>query len=91
MKNTFLLMNGMRIKVKAWETRFMDCVEKKLQQISKHPEYYSKRKADFRVAKIKDFPYVIVYQFFSNKSLIHIASIYHEKRNQKGRYRKMSK
>jgi plasmid stabilization system protein ParE len=69
--------------------RFMMCVEKRLHQISEHPEYYSIRKGNYREVKVQNFPYMIVYEFFKRKQLIHIAAIYHGKRNPRRKYRKM--
>lgn len=69
--------------------RFMNCVEKRLQQISEHPEYYGKRHSHFREAKVENFPYMIVYEFFRRKQQIHIAAIYHSKRNPKKKYRRV--
>ena len=66
----------------------MDCVEKKLHQIVEHPEYYSKRQGNYREAKVENFPYMIVYEFFKSKKLLHIAAIYHGKRNPRKKYRK---
>ena len=55
-------------KQKGLGDRFMNSVEKRLQQISEHPEYYGKRKnTNFREAKVENFPYVIVYEFFKRK------------------------
>lgn len=71
--------------------RFMHCVGKKLEQISEHPEYYSKKqRLRFREAKVEGFPYMIVYEFFPRKQFIHIAAIYHIKRSTKRKYRRMS-
>lgn len=68
----------------------MNSVEKKLQQISEHPEYYSKKQSsNFRESKVENFPYMIVYEFFKRKELIHIAAIYHRKRAPKRKYRKI--
>lgn len=69
--------------------RFMESVEKRLHQISEHPEYFGKKKGNFREAKVESFPYKIVYEFFNRNQLIHIAAIYHSKRNPKRKYRRM--
>jgi plasmid stabilization system protein ParE len=70
--------------------RFTDAVEKRLQQISQYPEYFGKRKSTrFREAKVEHFPYMIVYEFFRQKKIIHIAAIYHSSRKPAGKYRKM--
>ena len=69
--------------------RFMNAVEKRLKQISQHPEYFGKRHTHFRETKVENFPYLIVYEFFKRKRLIHIAAIYHSSRSLKGKYRRM--
>jgi plasmid stabilization system protein ParE len=78
------------LKQKGLGNRFMNNVEKKLLQISEHPQYYGKRQnLRFREAKVDNFPYMIVYEFLPRKELIHIAAIYHGKRNSKGKFRRM--
>lgn len=78
------------IKQNGLGDRFMNSVEKRLKQVSKHPEYFSKKHGNYRIAKVENFPYYIVYEFFSRKRLIHIAAIYHGKRNPRRRFRKMN-
>ena len=69
---------------------FMNSVEKRLQQISEHPEYFGRRENNrFREAKVEHFPYMIVYEFLKQKGIIHIAAIYHSSRSQGGKYRRM--
>lgn len=78
------------LKQKGLGDRFMNNVEKKLTQISEHPQYFGKRQnLRFREAKVDSFPYMIVYEFFPRKKLIHIAAIYHSNRNSKKKYRRM--
>lgn len=43
--------------------RFMNSVEKRLKQVSEHPEYFSKKQGNYRIAKVENFPYYIVYEF----------------------------
>lgn len=69
--------------------KFKNNVEKKLLQISEHPQFYSRRNHSYREAKIENFPFAIIYKFFSRKKFIEIIAIYHEKRNPKKKYRKM--
>jgi plasmid stabilization system protein ParE len=71
--------------------RFMKSVEKSLEQISTHPEYFSKQKGNFRAAKVKGFPYLIVFEFYKRKQFIHIAAIYHGKRNPARKFRRVKK
>jgi len=77
------------LKQKGLGDRFMSCVEKKLEQIIEHPQYFGKRNGNYREAKVESFPYMIVYEFFSTKRLIHIAAIYHGKRKPQRKYRRM--
>ncbi len=51
------------LKQKGLGNRFMEYVEKKINQISQHPEYFGKRQYNFREAKVENFPYMIVYEF----------------------------
>ena len=70
--------------------RFTENVEDSLQTIAIHPEYYSIRKYNYREARIKTFPYTIVYEIIKKEKLIHVAAIYHGKRNPIKKYRKRS-
>lgn len=79
------------LKQKGLGERFAVEVEEKLQRISAHPEYYSKRHSSLREAKVDNFPFMIVYEFFKRKRLIHIAAIYHSRRNPGKKYRRTSK
>ncbi len=48
--------------------RFMESVEKRLQQVSEHPKYFGRRKSNrFREAKVEHFPYMIVYGILQTK------------------------
>ena len=77
-------------KQKGLGAKFMNSVEKRLRQISEYPEYYGRRqRSNFREAKVENFPYMIVYEFFKRKQVIHIAAIYHSKRNPKRKYRRL--
>ncbi len=69
--------------------RFSKCVEERLFQISNNPEFYPKKHGNFREVKVKGFPYSIVYELFKKNNLIHIAAIYHNKRNPKQKFRKV--
>jgi hypothetical protein len=76
------------IKQNGLGDKFMHAVEKRLQQISEHPEYYGILPGKFRQVKIEGFPFIIAYEFFKKRKLIHIASIYHVKRNPRKKYRR---
>jgi len=68
---------------------FMKAVESRLDKIAKHPEYYSKVQGNYRQVKVSNFPYVIVYEIFKQKQIVHIAAIFHGKRNPTLKYRKL--
>jgi len=68
--------------------RFEQIVEIKINQILNRPETYAKIKGPFRQVKIKTFPYVIVYSFSAMKHEVYISSIFHTKRNPRGKYRR---
>ena len=64
---------------------FVDSLEKVFYIISEYPEIGSERyrlktdKIDFRVWKVKKFPFLVIYTF--NKSSVLIYRIVHEKRD----------
>lgn len=68
---------------------FMKAVDGRMQKIAQHPEYYSLIKANYRQVKVPNFPYVIVYEIFKQQLIIHIAAIFHGKRNPKLKFRKL--
>jgi len=67
--------------------RFMNEVEKRLQQIEKTPERYKERKKGFRETKVKVFPYLIIYRLQKRKQLIAVSSIFHTSRNPRKKYK----
>ncbi len=75
------------LKQKGLGYRFMAAVGNKINKIAEHPEYYSKIRKDFRQAKVDDFPFTIVYEFFPRRRLIHIAAIHHSSRHPKSKFR----
>jgi len=76
------------IKQQGLGDKFMIAVEKRLEQISHRPEYYSFLQGRYRQVKVEGFPFVILYEFFKRQELIHIAAIYHVKRNPRRKYRR---
>ena len=68
--------------------KFAREVEAIIDVISKTPELHAIKKGKFREAKVSIFPYLIVYEVLKSKAIIHIAAIYHGKRNPKSKYRK---
>jgi plasmid stabilization system protein ParE len=68
--------------------RFMNVVEKRIWQIRETPEYYSHVYKSYRQVSTDDFPFTIVFQFFPERNLVHISSIFHNSRNPRKKYRK---
>jgi plasmid stabilization system protein ParE len=69
--------------------RFISAVRIRLDEISLHPESYSsKKRKDYREAKLDFFPYLIVYRINKRSKEILIASIHHTSRNTRKKYRK---
>jgi mRNA-degrading endonuclease RelE of RelBE toxin-antitoxin system len=66
--------------------RFMQEVNKRIQQIEKTPERYGERRKGFRETKMQVFPYVIIYRIQKRKKIIAISSIFHTRRNPKKKY-----
>ena len=70
--------------------RFMEAVEKRLSQIIANPSTYApKENSRFREIKVQRFPYIIVYEIMEKESFIHIAAIYHGKRNPAKKFRNL--
>jgi len=68
--------------------KFMNEVEKRLQQIRENPECYSYIHGLYRQALVEGFPYTIAYKFFPRRKLVYISSIHHNSRNPKTKFRK---
>ena len=61
--------------------RFNDNLKAEIKMIAKNPLLFQIRYEIFRVVNIKDFPFVIHYEVFENKFIIH--AIYHTSRDSK--------
>jgi plasmid stabilization system protein ParE len=66
--------------------RFMQEIEKKLQQIEKTPERYAERRKGFRETKVKIFPYLVIYRIQKRKKIVAVSSIFHTSRNPRKKY-----
>ncbi|MBL0744497.1 type II toxin-antitoxin system RelE/ParE family toxin [Chryseolinea lacunae] len=67
--------------------RFTDAVHAVLSQIRSNPLMYAQRKNSFRAAKVKDFPFLVVYRISDKNRIIVIASIFHTSRAPHKKYR----
>lgn len=69
--------------------RFLLSVRNLLDFIKTSPEAYSsKSRKRYREAKVKDFPYLIVYVIYAKEKAIFVSAIHHQKMNPDRKYRK---
>jgi mRNA-degrading endonuclease RelE of RelBE toxin-antitoxin system len=67
--------------------RFKKEVYDKISQIEITPERYPQRKKNFYEARLKIFPYLIIFRFQKQRKIIAIVSVFHTSRNPKRKYR----
>jgi len=60
---------------------FQESVDLKIELLKQNPQAYSFIYKDFRSAKIKTFPYNLIYKVFDTK--IQIIALFHHSRNPK--------
>jgi plasmid stabilization system protein ParE len=75
-------------KAEGLGTRFKEVIGRKLRLIEQYPERYPVRKANFREAPVRIFPYLIIYKLYQRKKEIVVYSIFHSKRNPKTKYKR---
>ncbi len=68
--------------------RFEQMVERKLKQISEHPEHYAITKSSYREASLEVFPFRVVFMVKKKRKQIYVSAIYHTKRNPRYKYRR---
>ncbi len=73
------------LKQKGLGLRFTKAVEEHIDIITQTPKHYKKFKKDYREMLIKHFPFLIIYRIDETKKKIVIVSIFHAKRNPKGK------
>ena len=82
-------MSGMKEKEKVWEKIFFDSGRNNLEQIAEHPLLFGERsRKGYREAKVKTFPYLIIYKVYVRKKVIFINSIHHTSKHPAKKYRK---
>ena len=92
-----LLLRASRELLSAWEwyedkqdglgDRFKNEVYSKIRQIEASPERYPQRRKKFHEARLKKFPYLIIFRVHNRKKIIAIISVFHTSRNPKRKYR----
>ena len=68
--------------------RFIEAVSEKINEISKFPNRYAKRSAEFREVSTNIFPYILIYEFLSKEKIVFISYIFHGKKNPELKYRR---
>jgi plasmid stabilization system protein ParE len=68
--------------------RFLECVTKRIEIISKYPERYPQRSQLFRECPIDIFPYLIVYQLRKQKQQVIVTAVFSTWRNPRIKYKK---
>ena len=68
--------------------RFIAAVSEKINELSKYPERYAKRRGEYREVSTSIFPYVLIYEFLSKEKIVFISYVFHSKRNPKLKYRR---
>lgn len=66
--------------------RLINQINLKIKQVIQTPERYPEKKRSFREAKIKVFPYLLIYKIANRKKVITIIPIFHTGRNPKMKY-----
>jgi mRNA-degrading endonuclease RelE of RelBE toxin-antitoxin system len=67
--------------------RFEKAFDEKLQAIQANPFLFAVKYNAFREARLKTFPYLIVYRIYPQKQVIFVSAVHHFKRNPKRKYR----
>ncbi len=68
---------------------FVKAIANAIQLVSDNPTMWRNKYKNFHEISLKKYPFTIIYTIEEDKSIIVIFSIYHHKRNPKGKYRKM--
>jgi hypothetical protein len=69
-------------------SRFIACVNKRLNEIAEQPDKFAKKKENFREVTTDVFPYVIIYEILLKKRIVFVSYIFHTKRNPTLKYKR---
>ena len=69
--------------------RFVVAINNALQLICDNPTRWRKKYKNFHEISLKKYPFTIIYTIEEDKAIVVVSSIYHHKRNHKGKYRKI--
>jgi mRNA-degrading endonuclease RelE of RelBE toxin-antitoxin system len=69
--------------------RFLKAIREKMEDIAQHPFFFGERsKKGFREARVKGFPYLIIYKTYVQKKVVFINTIHHSSKHPDRKYRK---
>lgn len=68
--------------------RFLSTINKRMQALTQNPEYFTKKKGNYRAATVETFPYVIVFEILKPKNIIFVSYVFHTKRNPHLKYKR---
>ena len=68
--------------------KFVVAIDNALQLICDNPTRWRNKYKNFHEISLKKYPFTIIYTIEEDKSIVVVSSIYHHKRNPKGKYRK---
>lgn len=69
--------------------KFVQAIDNSLKLMCNNPTRWRNKYKNFYELSLKKYPFTIIYIIEKEKSLIVVSSIYHHKRNPRGKYRKM--
>lgn len=68
---------------------FVKAVDDALQRICRRPLWWRNAYKNYRELGVKKYPYTIIYVVEDEKESVVVASLHHQKRNPKKKYRKV--
>jgi plasmid stabilization system protein ParE len=68
---------------------FFEFIDKAIKLILLNPEGYPNKKGPYREIVLRKFPYIIVYEYLKEECKIYILHVFHTKRNQKYKYKRI--
>ena len=69
--------------------KFVVGIDNALELICGNPKRWRNKYKNFHEIRLKKYPFTIIYAIEIDKDLVVIFSVYHHKRNPKGKYRKI--
>jgi plasmid stabilization system protein ParE len=67
--------------------QFIETIDNVIELILLNPEVFPNKKAPYREATTKKFPFLIVYEYVKEKQTIYVLHIFHTKRHPRTKYK----